>query len=135
MDAVEYLEGLNRFLEGLNRLCNLNLNKNMGCNGCELSEECKTGKSNKEKVRKVEEWVKKNPKITRSDVLNAIFPKNIVTMNCPCPKNFEGKSYRPIEGCSMSFCDECIERYWNSQAPSNIIKIYNSFIGVTKEVK
>ena len=120
MDAVE-------FFKTVKRLC-----KNQGCDGCPV---CKNNtcmvmlmarihgasdESIEETISKVEQWAKDNPINTRQSEFLRMFP-NAKTMGgviAICPNDIDS-TYRNMEYCDHSFCEECGKKYWNEEVTDN----------------
>lgn len=116
MDAV-------KFFKTANRLC-----KNQGCNVCPVAKEgcCMVGfdddsvKNIDETISKVEQWAKDHPVKTRQSEFLKMFP-NAKTMGgviAICPNDIDS-TYRNIEYCDHSFCEECGKKYWNEEVTDN----------------
>lgn len=124
MDAVE-------FFQTVNRLC-----KNRSCAGCPI---CKKGmikdmcmvrrtvmlgdasvESIEEMISIVEQWAKEHPVKTRQSEFLKMFP-NATTMGgviAICPNDIDS-TYRNMEYCDHSFCEECGKKYWNEEVTDN----------------
>lgn len=124
MDAVE-------FFQTVNRLC-----KNRSCAGCPI---CKKGmikdmcmvrrtvilgdasvESIEEMISIVEQWAKEHPVKTRQSEFLKMFP-NAKTMGgviAICPNDIDS-TYRNMEYCDHSFCEECGKKYWNEEVTDN----------------
>lgn len=120
MDAVE-------FFKTANRLC-----KDQGCRECPA---CKEGicmvmrmvrleensvKSIEETISKVEQWAKDHPVKTRQSEFLKRFPNaktmgDVITI---CPNDIDS-TYRNMEYCDHSFCEECCKKYWNEEVADN----------------
>lgn len=77
-------------------------------------------KSIEETVSKAEQWAKDNPVKTRQSEFLKMFP-NAKTMGgviAICPNDIDS-TYRNMEYCDHSFCEECAKKYWNEEVADN----------------
>lgn len=115
MDAVEYLKTLRRLCKSKER-----------CSGCVLynkEDSCciaDIGESAEDTVQIVEQWAKDHPVKTRQSEFLKMFP-NAKTMGgviAICPNDIDS-TYRNMEYCDHSFCEECGKKYWNEEVTDN----------------
>lgn len=115
MDAVEYVK--TQF-----RLCK----SKDSCSECPLQdkENCCCIMDTIEYVEKavqiVEQWAKEHPVKTRQSEFLKMFP-NAKTMGgviAICPNDIDS-TYRNMEYCDHSFCEECAKKYWNEEVADN----------------
>lgn len=119
MDTVEYTKTLRR-------LCESQAN----CPECPLHENCEednyvycNGNANEyaeKAVQIVEQWGKEHTVKTRQSEFLKRFP-NAKTMNdviTICPNDIDS-TYRNMEYCDHSFCEECCKKYWNEEVTDN----------------
>ena len=115
MDAVEYVKTLRRL-----------------CKSKECCSECKlynkkggycivdTNEYAEKAVQIVEQWGKEHTVKTRQSEFLKRFP-NAKTMNdviTICPNDIDS-TYRNMEYCDHSFCEECCKKYWNEEVTDN----------------
>ena len=110
MDAVKYLEEKQR-------MCG-----SCDCGNCEMSYTingtglvCRKFESAEAKkaVAIVEKWSVEHPRKTRKDVFREMFPNADVEGICPYAL-WGGICVRKSNKCS---CDDCIDKFWNGDAP------------------
>lgn len=115
MDAVEYVKTLRI-------MCKNQAN----CPECPLQdkENCCCIMDTIEYVEKavqiVEQWAKDNPIKTRQSEFLKRFPNaktmgDVITI---CPNDIDS-TYRNMEYCDHSFCEECCKKYWNEEVADN----------------
>lgn len=116
MDAVEYNMALYR-------MCQSN---DLSCNMCEFNKLCgiknsgSTLEDAKKAVEFVKQWAKDHPFKTRQSEFLKMFP-NAKTMGgviAICPNDIDS-TYRNMEYCNHSFCEECRKKYWNEEVTDN----------------
>lgn len=110
MDAVEFYKAFKRMCEKTD------------CKDCLLDQKCRPSANvePEEVVELVEEWAKDNPIKTRQSEFLKRFP-NAKTMGgviSICPNEIDS-TYRNIEYCDHSFCEECGKKYWNEEVTDN----------------
>lgn len=113
-----------KFVKSVNRLC-----KNQsGCAKCPIWEKgvcmARFGdysvENIEETISKVEQWAKEHPVKTRQSEFLKMFP-NAKTMGgviAICPNDIDS-TYRNMEYCDHSFCEECGKKYWNEEVTDN----------------
>lgn len=110
MDAVE-------FYKAFKRMCD-----KTDCKDCLLDQKCRPSANvePEEVVELVEEWAKEHPVKTRQSEFLKMFP-NAKTMGgviAICPNAIDS-TYRNMEYCDHSFCEECGKKYWNEEVNDN----------------
>lgn len=110
MDAVE-------FYKAFKRMC-----YKTDCKDCLLDQKCRPSANvePEEVVELVEEWAKEHPVKTRQSEFLKMFP-NAKTMGgviAICPNAIDS-TYRNMEYCDHSFCEECGKKYWNEEVTDN----------------
>lgn len=116
MDAVE-------FVKTANRLC-----RNRCCTKCPLYKNgaCMAAcsdvsvKNIKETISILEQWAKDHPVKTRQSEFLKMFPaaKTMGGVITICPNEIDS-TYRNMEYCDHSFCEECCKKYWNEEVTDN----------------
>lgn len=113
-----------KFVKSVNRLC-----KNQsGCAKCPIWEKgmcmARFGDYSVENIEEtisiLEQWAKDHPIKTRQSEFLKMFP-NAKTMGgviAICPNDIDS-TYRNMEYCDHSFCEECGKKYWNEEVTDN----------------
>lgn len=126
MDVLEYEKARIR-------MCRMMILEKGGCEACPLYNALKrkcgflasaiqnpdidTIKNNVDRVIK---WAKDHPAKTRQSEFLKMFP-NAKTMGdviAICPNDIDS-TYRNIDYCDHSFCEECGKKYWNEEVTDN----------------
>lgn len=118
MDAVEFFKTVNRLCKNQRCCTECPIHKN-GM-GCMVNADDDSIKSIEETVSKVEQWAKEHPVKTRQSEFLKMFP-NAKTMGgviAICPNDIDS-TYRNMEYCDHSFCEECGKKYWNEEVTDN----------------
>lgn len=109
MDAVKYVKTLYRLCKSQD-----------GCSECVLESEdgciAAANRYDKNAVPIVKQWAKEHPTKTRQSEFLKMFP-NAKTMGgviAICPNDIDS-TYRNMEYCDHSFCEECGKKYWNEE--------------------
>lgn len=109
MDAVKYVKTLHRLCKSQD-----------GCSECVLESEdgciAAANRYDKNAVPIVKQWAKEHPTKTRQSEFLKMFP-NAKTMGgviAICPNDIDS-TYRNMEYCDHSFCEECGKKYWNEE--------------------
>lgn len=89
-----------------------------------IVESCKTkskdGRDAEKIVRTIEQWAKDHPVKTRQSEFLRLYP-NAKTMGgviVICPNHIDS-TYRNVDTCDHSFCEECCKKYWSEEVPDN----------------
>ena len=115
MDAVEYEKTKYRLCRSKDSCfeCPLQDKENCGCiaDTIEYVENA---------VPIVEQWAKEHPVKTRQSEFLKMFP-NAKTMGgvIAISPNAIDSTYRNMEYCDHSFCEECGKKYWNEEVNDN----------------
>lgn len=112
MDAVEFYKQFARY-------CSSSY-----FGACTIVESCKTkskdGRDAEKIVRTIEQWAKDHPVKTRQSEFLRLYP-NAKTMGgviVICPNHIDS-TYRNVDTCDHSFCEECCKKYWSEEVPDN----------------
>lgn len=115
MDAVEYVKTLRRLCKSKERCSECKLYNKKG-SYCIVD----TNEYTEKAVQIVEKWGKEHPVKTRQSEFLKRFP-NAKTMGgviAICPNDIDS-TYRNMEYCDHSFCEECGKKYWNEEVTDN----------------
>ena len=118
MDAVEFFKTVNRLCKNQRHCTECPICKN-GVS-CMVKADDDSIKSMEETVSKVEQWAKDNPVKTRQSEFLRLYP-NAKTMGgviVICPNHIDS-TYRNVDTCDHSFCEECCKKYWSEEVPDN----------------
>lgn len=121
MDAVEFYKSMKRMCYSgeMCEKCPLYNNFSEMGSVCDVLLHITDEKASKVKSI-VEQWAKEHPVKTRQSEFLKMFP-NAKTMGgviAICQNDIDS-TYRNMEYCDHSFCEECGKKYWNEEVTDN----------------
>ena len=121
MDAVEFYKSMKRMCYSgeMCEKCPLYNNFSEMGSVCDVLLHIKDEKASRVKSI-VEQWAKEHPAKTRQSEFLRMFP-NAKTMDdviAICP-NYIDSTYRNMEYCDHSSCEECSKKYWDEEVDDN----------------